>query len=543
MKSRGIFAAAVLSAGLVSGGWFVERGLLGGQVAAARTPGGGARLYDQVFQHVEREFIDTIPDSLIYRRSVEGLLEELHDPHSVYLTADRLAKLTESTTGRYAGIGTQIDVRDRWITVVAPLPGGPAIEAGIQPGDRIVAIDGKPTYGLTADEAQKALRGVPGSRIQLSVERPGVPAKLSFDLRRREIRIHSVQHALLLPQGVGYVALNVFGEESAAQLRGAIDSLQRAGSRSLVLDLRSDPGGLLDQGVAVTDLFLDPGQRIVSLRGRSKEVDREYVDRTPQLWPRLPLVVLVDSMSASASEILAGALQDHDRAVLVGATTYGKGSAQSLFQMPAGGALKLTTALWYTPSGRSINKRRVLSDDDEPPAAPPRRPEYKTDAGRTVLGGGGITPDVVVQPVDTAQQLALERALANHIPQFRDALTEYALSLKTAGRITSPAFPVTPDMRRELLQRLRAHAVAVDTSLYNAASSFVDRLLGAEIARYVFGDEAAAERRLRADPVMLAALSLMQGASSERELLDRASSAARATKATTGPPPSRPSGR
>jgi carboxyl-terminal processing protease len=538
MKSRAIFAVAVLSSALISGGWFVQRGLVGvdGARGTTGTRVSGSRLFDQVRQHIARNYVDTLSDSVLYARSVQGLLDELHDPHSVYLTPTRLARLSESTTGRYAGVGLQIDVRNGWITVIAPLPGGPALDAGIQTGDRVVEIDGKSTQDLTSEEAQRALRGSPGSAVRLAIERPGVQDKLPFTIRRREIRIHAVRHALLLGNGVGYVDLAMFSEESAADIRHAVDSLRGVGMQKLIFDLREDPGGLLDQGVAIADLFLDAGQKIVSMRGRTPDANHEFRDRASQSWRDMPVAVLVDSGSASASEIVAGALQDHDRAVLVGSTTYGKGSAQSVFPLASGGALKLTTALWYTPAGRSINRRRDVHADDDGPSpdtASARVPRFKTDAGRVVLGGGGITPDVQVAPTKvSAAETALEQALGKRIPEFRDALTEYALSLKAARAVSSPDFAVTPAMREELLKRMRARRISVDQATYDGAAALIDRILGAEIARYSFGENAQFERRLRSDATMATALQLMSGATTQRELLDRAARAP--TPPTTG---------
>ena len=534
MRSRAILAVAVLSSALISGGWFVQRGLVG--VSGSRSGGSrvsGSRLFDQVKARIERDYVDTLSDSALYRRSVEGLLQELHDPHSVYLTPSRLARLSESTTGRYAGVGLQIDVRDGWITVVSPLPGGPAKDAGIETGDRVVEIDGKSTQGLTVEEAQRTLRGTVGSSVRLTVERPGVEARLPFTVRRREIRIQPVRHAMLLGNGMGYVDLAMFSEESASDIRRAIDSLRATGMRKLILDLREDPGGLLDQGVAIADLFLDPGQRIVSMRGRTPDANHEFRDREAQAWADMPIAVLVDSGTASASEIVAGALQDHDRAVLLGTGTYGKGSAQSVFPLSAGGALKLTTALWYTPSGRSINRRRAAIDDDdgELDTAAAKIPRFKTDAGRTVLGGGGIAPDVRVTPQKVSEnELAFERALGKHIPQFRDALTDYALSIKASRSVTSPSFVVTPAMREELLKRMQARGVTLDRATFDAAAPLIDRVLGFEIARYSFGENAQFERRLRGDATIAAALQFMSTVSTPREAIDRAG-----RQATTSP--------
>ena len=522
-RPRALLAGVVLSTALVSGGWLVERGLLGGPHPSSNR----ARMFEEVYRHVARDFVDTLPDSTLYTRAVDGLIEQLHDPHSDYLSPQLLARLSERTTGRYAGVGAQIDVRDGWVVIVAPMPGGPALEAGIQTGDRILEVEGKPLHGVTVEEAQKALRGPPGSVVKISIGRGTVSTPLKFALTRREIHVRSVQHAQIVQGHVGYVALTIFSEESVADLRRAIDSLRGVGMTSLVFDLRSDPGGLLDQGVGVADLFLNAGQRIVSMRGRTPDATRSYDDHAPERWPGMPIVVLVDGNAASASEIVAGALQDHDRAVVLGTTSYGKGSAQNVFPLTNGGAVKLTTALWYTPSGRSINRAR-RDESDAPNDSSANRPRYKTDAGRDVLGGGGITPDVVVTPPPLlAADSLFQRTLGAKVPQFRDALTDYALSLKTSRAVTSPDFTVTPAMRAELLRRMASRGVTMDAATYSAASSLVDRVLGYEIARYVFGDVGEYARRVHDDPVVGRAVDLINGASTPQDLLQRVSSAKR----------------
>lgn len=518
MRSRAMFAVVVLSCALVSGGWFVERGLLGNATAS---PVSGGRLFDQVFERVSHAYVDTLADSALYRRAVDGLVSELGDPHSAYLSPKLMANLSERTSGRYAGIGAQIDIRDGLITIVAPLPGGPALDAGIRAGDRIVEVNDAKLHGVTVEEAQKALRGAPGSVVRVTIGRPGVATPLKFALTRKEVRVRPVQHALLLGDGVGYVSLAIFSQEAAGDLRRAIDSLRGAGMRTLVFDLRGDPGGLLDEGVAVSDLFLNSGQGIVSMRGRTPEASRSYADRSPQSWPDLPVAVLMDSNTASAAEIVAGALQDHDRAVLLGTATYGKGSAQNVFPLGASGALKLTIAHWYTPSGRSINRPHSEANNATPDSAP--RPKYKTDAGRIVLGGGGITPDVEIA-IDRARapDSAFDQALGKHISEFRDALTDYALSLEGTRAIQSPSFVVTPEMRAELWKRMKARGVVMDSTIYAASTTLIDRALGYEIARYVFGPDAEFQRRVRDDATLTRALTIVRGATTQQELLQRA---------------------
>ena len=524
MRSRAMFVVVVLSCALVSGGWFVERGLLGGGKGPT-SPVNSARLFDQVFERVSHAYVDTLADSALYRRAIDGLVSELGDPHSAYLSPKLVANLAERTSGRYAGIGAQIDIRDGWITIVAPLPGGPALDAGIRAGDRIVEVNGTELRGVTVEAAQKTLRGAPGSVVRLTMERPGVAMPLKFALTRKEVRVRPVSHALLLNDSVGYVSLAIFSQEAAGDLRRAIDSLRAAGMRRLVFDMRGDPGGLLDEGVAVSDLFLNAGQGIVSMKGRTTDASRTYADRAPQPWPDLPVAVLVDSNTASAAEIVAGALQDHDRALLLGTATYGKGSAQTVFPLGSsgggGGALKLTIALWYTPSGRSINRPHTDASDAVPDSSP--RPKFKTDAGRTVLGGGGITPDITIA-TDRSRTAdsTFEQALGKHIPEFRDALTDYARTLEGTHAITSPAFTVTPEMRAELWKRMKARGVIMDSTTYAAGAPLIDRALGYEIARYVFGSDAEFQRRLRDDATLARALAIVRGATTQRELFQRA---------------------
>ncbi|MES2177283.1 MAG: S41 family peptidase [Gemmatimonadota bacterium] len=523
MRSKGVVAAAVLTCALVSGGWLMERSWTGSHDLATRT-----HLFDEVLEHVKRDFVDTIPDSLLYRHAIDGALRELHDPHTTFLNPRRLSRLEESTTGHYAGVGIQMDLRDSGITVAATLPGSPAEQVGILTGDRIDSIASKSARGLTSEEALKVLRGPAGTEVKVVVERPGVAELLTFTLVRREIQVNPVRHALLLPDGIGYVELTVFSESAATVLSTAIDSLRAAGARSLVLDLRGDPGGLLSQGVDVADLFLDAGQMIVSTKGRMPTESLTIPDRAPQRWVNMPMVVLTDSNSASASEIVAGALQDHDRALIVGTATYGKGSAQRVFKVDQN-ALKLTTALWYTPSGRSINRPRRSPSDDDDDGGPPRtdsvpRPKFRTDGGRLVLGGGGIVPDVEVSRSPVAKEdKALQVALGAKIPAFRDAMFEYALALKTSRSVTDPTFQVSPAMRDELWRRMRVRGIDIPRAVYDSAG-LVDRALGGQIARYVFGTRTEFERELRRDPVMTRAELLLRGATTPKVLLSHAPS-------------------
>ena len=520
MRTRAIVAAAVLSCAIVSGGWLVQRGLIvTGRATSSRVDGG--RLFQQVLGLVSERYVDSSAAKDVYRKAVDGLLLDLGDPHSVYLTNDRLSRLNETTSGRYAGVGIQIDVRDGWITVVTPLADSPAEQAGIRTGDRIVEIDGKPTHRWTPEEAQKALRGEPGTPVTLGIERFGTAAHIPIKVIRRLIHVRPVQHALMLRDGVGYVDLLAFSDSAAPELHREIDSLRGVGMKRLLFDLRGDGGGLLDQGVGVSDLFLDAGQDIVSMRGRTPDVTRDYRDRAAQAWPDLVVGVLVDSGTASASEIVAGALQDHDRAVIIGTTTYGKGSAQTVFSVPGGG-LKLTIAKWFTPSGRSINKTHGATALDADSAAKAHPPTFKTDGGRVVAGGGGIRPDIVVtDSMAGVAVLALTRAIGTHVNDFLDVMTNYALSLKGTGAISGPEFAVSPAMHGEVLRRLGERKISFDSATAKTTAPLVDRLLTRQIERYLFGTQEEFKRTLRDDKMVQRAIDLLAKSTTQKDAIER----------------------
>ena len=343
MRNRIGMVVGVAVVSFLTGGWLMQSGIAseGGSYQKARR-------FDDVLSYVNRFYVDSMGEDQLYDKATDGLLEQLHDPYSVLLKGDDYRALTETTTGNYGGLGIQIDVRDGWITVVAPLPETPAERAGVQTGDQIVALDGRSTQGWKNDQAIKTLRGLAGSKVELTIRRPGIQEPMKFSLERAQIHVRSVPPSILFADSIGYVALNQVSETSTEELRTEITSLLGKGMRSLVVDLRTNPGGLLDQGVKVSDLFLDPGQEIVSTRGRARGSNRRFQDDAPQLWPKLPIVVLVNEGTASASEIISGALQDHDRALVLGVPTFGKGLVQTLFPLSDSAALKITTARWYT---------------------------------------------------------------------------------------------------------------------------------------------------------------------------------------------------
>ena len=530
MRQRWPLLLIVAMISFLCGGWLLQRGV---EVNGASYR--QARLFDDILSRVSADYVDSIPDSALYHRAADGMLEQLHDPYTVLLEGKEYDDLEEETSGNYAGLGLQIDVRNGWITVVAPLPDTPAERAGIETGDQIVALDGKSTEAWSGDEALRHLRGVAGSRVRLGVRRAGDPTVRQYDLTRAEIHVRSVPPGTLFSDGVGYLSLNPVSDSSGPELAAEVTSLRSKGMRSLILDLRNNPGGLLTQGIGVASLFLNPGQQIVSTRGRMSGSSATFADSTSQPWPDLPVVVLVNDGTASAAEIIAGALQDHDRALVVGTPTFGKGLVQTLFPIDDRTALKITTARWYTPSGRLIQRRAKDEEDQariaadlaigrpDSAGADSAAPVFHTDGGRVVHGGGGIIPDLIVhEDSATAGERALVSALGAHFGQFRDAVTAYALSVKESGAVKDEGFRVTPAMRRAVFDRLRKSGVTVREADWAAGTTLVDRWIGTEVARYVFGRPAELRRRAAEDPQMQRALALLRSAHTPKELLTEA---------------------
>lgn len=527
IRHKGSVVAVVALAALVTGGWFLQR-----ETEPAGSVYRQARLFDDVLAHVADYYVDSLDERQLYQMAIDGMLNELKDPYSIYLKPDDFRQLSEATTGNYSGLGIQIDVRDGWITVVAPLPDTPAERAGVQTGDRIVELDGRSTEGWKQDQAVKELRGPAGTKAVLKIRRSGVDQLITFNLTRATIHIRSVQVAMMLGDHVGYVSLSPVNETSAREVAQAVDTLLKQGMKSLIFDLRGNPGGLLDQGVAVSDLFLDPDKEIVETRGRAPGSSRQFNDSKPQSWPRLPIVVIVNGGSASAAEIIAGALQDHDRALLVGTPTFGKGLVQSFWRLTPESGLKLTTARWFTPSGRTIQRvTRTEAEQEEQVVAAQRGHDippdstlrFRTDAGRIVYGGGGIRPDLyIVADTFTTAERAFIRALGDKIPLYRDALASYALELKDGSRLPAPNFTVSEGMVDEVIRRMRAKGVDVSDSVIAGARTLIAQELGYEATRYVFGRSAEVRRRFADDQQVQRALSLAARAKSPQDLLSLA---------------------
>jgi carboxyl-terminal processing protease len=510
-----------------SGGWLLQRG--GDRAGNVYQQ---ARLFDHVVSYLAEYYVDSIGEAQLYDYAIDGMLRELEDPYTTFLRPDDFEALTVSTTGNYGGLGIRIEASDGWIQIVTPLPDTPAERAGVQPGDRIVEVENESTRDWSMDKAVSRLRGPAGEPARITIVRPGVPEPIPFTIVREQIHVRSIEGGAVMDGGIGYVKLTQVSQSSAQELGDEITRLRSQGARSLILDLRFNPGGLLNEGVAVSDLFLDRGQVVVETRGRAPGASAVYKATRSQAWPDMPIVVLVNGNSASASEIIAGALQDHDRALVVGTTTFGKGLVQSVVELGPAQALKLTTGRWFTPSGRQLERpqRRdpslvavAASDSASPHQTEPAdsaKPEFHTDGGRVVYGGGGITPDQVVTPDTlTDQEQAFARALGSRVPEYRAALSALALELKGRNGISGPDFQVTRSMRRSLVAQMRERGIELPDSVFAGAAELLDQQLGDEITRFVFGREAEIRRQVARDTQVRAATEALAKVKTPAELL------------------------
>ncbi len=523
---RSILAPLVVALiAFATGGWLLQQG-----VSSERNIYATAQLFEDVLRHVSARFVDEKQPSELYRLAIDGMLEELGDPHSVFMTAEDYEDLRVQTQGEYGGIGIQIAERNGWITVLSPLPGTPGERAGLRAGDAIIEVEGESTREWTEDEAVSRLRGPRGSKVNLRIARVGVDDPIPFTITREEIHIQSVTTSYMMPGAVGYVSLGVFSESSEEELRSALDSLQGAGARGVILDMRANPGGLLDAGIAVTDLFLERGQLIAETKGRDPRQSQKAYASTADAYPNLPLVVLVGPSSASATEIVAGALQDHDRALVLGRTTYGKGSVQSLYQLPDENWLKLTTARWYTPVGRSIQgpygidaQEHAVEQDTMSQDSIGDRPEYSTDSGRTVYGGGGITPDLIVNPdtLSSREQLYLQ-ALESHGSKYYETRFAYAVNVARSNPNLARDFEVTAEMRQGFREALARAGVDVAADVFADSERLIDRELGYEIAYAKWGQAEARRHLNEGDRQIETAAELLRQARSPASLFELA---------------------
>ncbi len=359
-----------------------------------------------IIRLVENYYVDEVDLSETIDGAIHGFLEEL-DPHSSYIPADDFKYMQESMLGEFEGIGIEFSILDGYITVISPIPGTPSDRAGLIGGDKIIKINGESAYKITQDDVFKKLRGEKGSSVNVTIDRFGVENPLEITLIRDKIPIYSIMASFLYNKDIGYIKINRFAEKTFDDFSSSVDSLQQKGMKTLILDLRNNGGGLMHEAVKILDLFIDSNDTLLYTKGRVYDANEVFYAKKNNYDKKFPIIVMLNRASASASEIVAGGLQDLDRGVVVGETSFGKGLVQRQFRLDDGSAARVTVAKYYTPSGRLIQRdfdegvdeyyKNLLNDNRElNDTNKINQPIFKTKNNRTVYGGGGIAPDVFI---------------------------------------------------------------------------------------------------------------------------------------------------
>jgi carboxyl-terminal processing protease len=462
--------------------------------------------FTDVYSIVEDNYAEPVnPDKAIYNGAIPGMLHAL-DPHSNFFDPKSYALMREDQRGKYYGVGMTVGPRNNKVIVIFPFTGTPAYKAGIHPGDVIIAVDGKSTENMSTGDVADLLKGPKGTTVHISIAREGVEKPMEFTLVRDEIPRYSVDVHFLIKPGIGYLHVTGFNETTEDEVSKALDEF--GDLRGLILDLRGNPGGLLSEGVGVADKFLKKGQIIVSHHGRAS-AEKRYIAQHGNGGKDYPLVVLVNRLTASAAEIVSGAIQDHDRGLIAGEVTFGKGLVQTVYPLSENTGLALTTARYYTPSGRLIQRDYsnvslydyyYNRDSVENPGNAASREVKLTDSGRTVYGGGGITPDVTIPPVKS-----------NH---FQDTLLQHYAFFNFAKRYVvshhpSRSFEVDDATLQDFRKSLDEGGIAYTQADLLDNNDWIKAGIKSEIFVDAFGQDEGLKVRTESDPEVIKGLDLL----------------------------------
>lgn len=446
----------------------------------------------EVFNLAREYYVEEIDSEEVVTGAIQGMLESL-DPHSVYIEAKKLREIDEQFDGHYYGIGIEFIIKDKVLTIISPIAGSPSEALGLRPGDMITKIEGESAYGISEQEVFEKLRGPKGSLVKVTINRPGLDDPFDVTIIRDKIPIYSVMTSFMIKEGTGYIYLGRFAKTTSEELESALLDLENQGMKRLLLDLRGNSGGLLNQAIEVADKFIDGNQKIVYTRGRRPETNDDFYATKDQLHPHFPIIVLIDKGSASASEIVAGAIQDLDRGLIVGETSFGKGLVQNQIPMKDGSALRLTTARYYTPSGRLIQRPYddgIMEyyeqgyDDIDPNTiadSTENKPIFYTASGRKVYGGGGITPDIMIK----SEKLSKPVATLMSKRAFFEFGSQYATDHKSLAddEKSFNNFEITPEIIGEFKKSIKHLKLDISDQDFMAASDQIKVFIKAEIAR------------------------------------------------------------
>jgi carboxyl-terminal processing protease len=457
---------------------------------------------------------DVGSDKFVYS-SIDGMLRTL-DPHTSFLEPKEYADMQDRQKGSFYGLGILVTKRNDQVTVITPLEGTPAARLGIRAGDVISEVEGVSTDDLPLDDVVKRLKGPKGTTVHIKIVRVGMKEPIPLSIVRAAIPTNSISNVLMLKPGIGYIRIKDFTATTVRELDEAIDKLKGQGMQKLVLDLRQNPGGLLDAAVGVSDHFLDKGQMIVYTKGRTPDSAQDYLAPGKHQHLDMPMVVVVNRGSASASEIVAGALQDHDRAIIVGETSWGKGLVQSVYTLQYSAGLALTTSKYYTPSGRNIQRDYSSfydyyvadeSDDGSASEMPLKdRKKFTTVTGRIVYGGGGITPDIFVKPAPLSR--------TTQLLEVRSAIFNYGVDYVAKHPDVTEDVAITPAVMENFVAFASEKDIAPVADIREALlkpndRNFIERALKAEIIAAKFGFDASYPYRLQGDNQIAKAIEVL----------------------------------
>jgi carboxyl-terminal processing protease len=528
------------------------------------------KLFDRVAINIKSQYVEETDSKELIYTGIRAMLKTL-DPYSQFFEKEDYDELMVQTKGKFGGLGIEIGIRNEVLTVISPIVDTPAYEIGLQAGDRIVKIEGESTKGITTQEAVKKLRGPKGTEVTITVEREGSLESIDYTITRDIIEIKSVPFSAQVAPGIGYIHLARFSENAEHDLENALRELVAQDIEGLILDLRHNPGGLLPQAVHVADLFLDQGQLIVYTKGRDDRASAQYDAKSPAVYGKKPLIILVNTGSASASEIVSGAVQDWDRGLILGTTTWGKGLVQTVIPTNDETALKLTTAKYYTPSGRCIQRdeqeeeqfiAELMSEEEleelqekqedvevDEEAEEEDQKEFRTEAGRIVYGGGGITPDVIVKQdkLSTFEYELLRKSMifrfaVKYVAAHKDLTRDFQVDHQMLAEFNSFLDEQDFQYRTAAEKQLEELAEVVEKSEYNSeisvtleqlqkqleqekkrdfqrSSEYTKQALKLEIVSKLWGREARYEEAMKIDPQIVAALEILTTPGrSEKEL-------------------------
>jgi carboxyl-terminal processing protease len=527
MRNSRFFPAAILAVVLsaIAGGFF------GSSVLATQDEASQQyRVFAAALAAIDREYVEELPPDRLVYGAIDGMLKTL-DPHSSFFDPRAYAQMRERQEGRYYGLGIQIQVIDGDITVMSIFEGSPAFKKGLRRGDVIARIEAQDAKGWTSEQAVRKLKGPKGTTVAISIKRRGYDQLIDMEVVRDEVNITTVRGAFMMDAQTGYVKLGEFSETSDREVGAALESMKAKGMKRLVFDLRDNPGGALDQAIAISNRFLPRGDLIVYTKGRIANSDQKYRAEEESEYTSLPMVVLVNRNSASASEIVSGALQDHDRALVVGETTFGKALVQSVYRISGNAGLALTTGRYYTPSGRLIQRpwdgsfdeylTYTLRDQKGEQREHASVDLKYTDAGRKVYSGGGIEPDKFIagpvegfSPTRFGRQLYARGSFANFADQFvAEGDNRFSDASKSKKRIAK-GFTVTDEMVKDFRASLQTQKIKIDEEAFKTDEQFIRAMIHYDIDLALFGVEEARRNLVTRDPQ--AQFALQQFAEAQR---------------------------